>query len=267
MRLRLSSLRIAIFASLTAIFAGNCPLTLAEAPPQKEGKPHLTSKPRLSAALSEPEIKVDVDFSGTRITLFAVSDEWDNPNVAFAVALVGPHRPYVVVRQKEKTKERFEFVSAPAVLAIATETTLREEGSNEAFIIAGVNPRYSAMPAPADMTNPNLAMWRKAFADLKAEDGLFSTHDTGLERLDGGLIRADIDLPAAAPPGEYDVRILLFQDGVLLAEAETPLTLSRKGVEHALFELSHDHPYFYGILAVLLGCMVGCIGALMGGRR
>ncbi len=223
--------------------------------------------PRLAAALSEPQISVDVDFSGTRITLFAVSDEWDNPNVAFAVALVGPHRAYTVVHHLQKSKERFQFVSAPAVLAVATETQLREEGSQEALVIAGVHPRYSAMPAAEDIKDPKLAIWRKAFADLKTKNGLFSSHDDGLVRLDGGLIRADIDLPAAAPPGEYDVRILLFEDGVLLAEADAPLTLSRDGIEHTLFELSNEHPIFYGFLAVLLGCSVGVAGAMMGGRR
>lgn len=249
---------------LTAILS----LSMISALPAMAQAPSIhPSRPNLAAALSEHHIEVDVDFSGTRITLFAVSDEWDNPDVAFAVALVGPHKPYAVTRHSKNEKERFEFISAPAVLAVAAEQTLNEISSPEALALAGINPRYSAKPLPEYASDPKLEYWRHAFAELKAQDGLFSTHDQGLERLDGGLIRADIDLPAAAPPGEYDVRIFLFQDGVLLAEAQTPLKLEREGVEHALFALSHNHPIMYGLLAVLLGCGVGIGAALFGGRR
>ncbi len=226
-----------------------------------------SERPHLAAALAEAEIEVDVDFSGTRITLFAVSDQWENPDIGFAVALVGPHRPYAVTRTVKKEKERFEFISAPAVLAVAAEKSLDEIGSAEALILAGINPRYSAMPRPENINDPKLDLWRQAFAELKAQDGLFHTHESGLERLDGGLIRADIDLPAAAPPGEYDVRIFLFKEGVLLAEAETPLELRREGMEYTLFNMSRNHPILYGLLAVLLGCCVGIGAAVFGGRR
>lgn len=226
-----------------------------------------TFRPHLAAALSEHKIEVDVDFSGTRITLFAVSDEWDNPDVAFAVALVGPHRPYAVTRHTKDAKERFEFVSAPAVLAVAAEQSLKEIGSPEALALAGINPRYSAKPLPDYASDPKLEYWRQAFAELKAKDGLFSSHDEGLERLDGGLIRADIDLPAAAPPGDYDVRIFLFKEGVLLAEAQTPLALKREGVEYTLYGLSKKQPILYGLLAVFLGCFVGIGAAMFGSRR
>ncbi len=227
----------------------------------------IANKPELSAALSESKIKVDVDFSGTRITLFAVSDQWDNPSVTFAVALVGPQRPYTITHHTKNNKERFVFVSAPAILSVATEAGKDDIETAKELNLANINPRYSAMPEPDNMNDPKLEYWRQAFADLKTQKGLFNTNTHGLQRLDGGLIRADIDLPAAAPPGMYDVRILLFQDDTLLAETQTPLLLERKGVENALFTLSLKHPIIYGFLAVLLGCSVGIGAAFLGGGR
>ena len=249
----------AFIISLLASFLSHTAFAQSPAPP--------VERPHLAAALADAKIEVDVDFSGTRITLFAVSDQWENPDIGFAVALVGPHRPYAVTRSVGKEKERFEFIAAPAVLAVAAEKSLEEIGSAEALILAGINPRYSAMPRPENVNDPKLELWRKAFADLKSQNGLFSTHESGLERLDGGLIRADIDLPAAAPPGEYDVRIFLFKEGVLLAEAETPLELRREGMEHTLFNMSKNHPILYGIVAVFLGCFVGIGAAMFGGRN
>ena len=217
----------------------------------------------LAAALANDIIRVDVDYTGARVTLFAVSSRADDPKVAYAVALVGPHRPYVVTRKTDDGKERFEFISAPAVLAVAAEADLAKLASPDAMIRAGIHARYAAKPATDQMDNPDLGMWRHAFADLKTEAGLFRADLEGVERLEGGLIRADIDLPAAAPPGDYDVRIFMFEDGVLTAEAEAPLSLKRHGTENALFNLSRNLPWLYGLIAVFLGAAVGSIGVLL----
>lgn len=225
------------------------------------------ARSELAAALAEPTVEVDVDYAGARVTLFAVSDLSDDPNVAYAVALVGPRRAYAITRHDSPEKERFEFVSAPAVLAVAAEENLLDIASPEALMRANIHARYAAKPAPDGMEDPQLDEWREAFAALKSEQGLFAWIPDGVERLNGGLIRADIDLPAAAPPGDYDVRIFMFRAGVLEAEAEAPLELIRKGAENALFDLAHARPLLYGLSAVGMGALVGLAGALMNRRN
>ncbi len=221
---------------------------------------------QLSAALVDPTIAVDVDYGGARVTLFAVSDMSDDPHVAYAVALVGPRRPYAVTRMTPAGKQRFEFVSAPAVLAVAAEANLLDIASPEALMRANIHARYAAKPGTDAMQDPELDTWREAFAALKSDQGLFAWIPDGVARLEGGLIRADINLPAAAPPGDYDVRIFMFRAGILEAEAEAQLSLERKGAENALFDLARTHPLLYGLVAVLMGSLVGLAGALMNRR-
>ena len=178
---------------------------LAQSEPETDAvaiRSHVAGAPTLTAALANDRIDVDVSYTGARITLFAVSTAPNSAEVAYAVALVGPHRPYAITRHTETTgKKRLEFVSAPAVLAVAAEEELPEVATTDALIRARIHDRYAAKVDPGDLDDPELDEFREAFANLKRESGLFYTRLGGVTRLSGGLIRADIDLPAAAPPG------------------------------------------------------------------
>ena len=96
------------------------------------------------------------------------------------------------------------------------------------------------------------------------EQGLYSFGDTTIERLDGGLRRAKITLPLNAPPGEYRIRAVSFRNGAPVGESEQVLTLVRSGLDATLFDLSRQHGFIYGFLAVLLGVSVGGIAAWFG---
>ncbi|HEY7797129.1 MAG TPA: TIGR02186 family protein, partial [Hyphomonadaceae bacterium] len=83
---------------------------------------------------------------------------------------------------------------------------------------------------------------------------------------DGGLRRARILLPANAPPGDYRVRAVAFRNGQRIGETEETLTLVRGGMDATLFDLSRRHGFIYGFIAVLLGVVVGAVGAWVGRR-
>ena len=107
-------------------------------------------------------------------------------------------------------------------------------------------------------------MWRDAFVELKVEEGLYTLDAAEIRRFDGGLHRATISLPINSPPGEYRVRAVAFRNGEPVGETVQTLTLERSGLEETLFDLSRQHGLVYGIVAVMLGCAVGGIGAWFG---
>jgi hypothetical protein len=96
--------------------------------------------------------------------------------------------------------------------------------------------------------------------------GRYSFDDTTIERLDGGLRRARILLPPNAPPGDYRVRAVAFRNGQRVGDTEQTLTLVRGGMDATLFNLSRQHGFIYGFIAVLLGVVAGAIGAWVGRR-
>lgn len=220
----------------------------------------------IAAALAEPKVEVKVNYSGARIVLFVASSALNDASAGFAVALVGPTAPQTVVRQTDRGRESFEFVSAPVVMAIGAEPNVSEVATPAAMINAGLNAASAAMPAPDRLDDPRLAEWRNAFVDLKVKEGLYSLQDAALERLAGGLMRAKMNLPGSAPPGDYKVRAAVFKDGKLIGSSETTLNVRRGGLDATLYDLAHDHGLIYGLVAVAIGAGLGAIGGSIGRR-
>ncbi len=222
--------------------------------------------PAIVAGLAEETVEVKVNYSGARIVLFATGPEEDSEGTGIAVALIGPAESQRVVRLTAAGERRFEFVSAPTVFAIAAEPQVIGAVPPQVMVEAGLNAAASAMPRADQLDSPDLAAWRAAFVNLKVNQGLYSLDESVIERLQGGLRRARIELPANAPPGDYRIRAVAFRDGQRVGETEQVLKLVRGGMDATLFDLSRNHGVIYGFVAVFLGALVGAVGAWLGRR-
>lgn len=221
-------------------------------------------RPFMAAGLAENTIEVKVNYTGTRIVLFATVPQPENDTSGMAVALIGPMTPQKMVRRTATGDQTINFVAAPLVFAVGSEPQVAASVAPEVMIEAGLNAQASAMPRSDQLMSPDLDLWRAAFVDLKMTEGLYSFSDTTIERLDGGLRRAKIALPINAPPGEYRIRAVAFRNGAPVGESEQVLTLVRSGLDATLFDLSRQHGLIYGIVAVLLGAFVGGVAAWFG---
>lgn len=221
-------------------------------------------RPFMAAGLAEDVVELKVNYSGSRIVLFATAPQPENETSGMAVALIGPMAPQKMIHRTATGDETIEFVAAPLVFAIGAEPQVAASVAPEVMIEAGLNAQASAMPRSNQLMSPDLDKWRTAFVDLKMEQGLYSFSDTTIERLDGGLRRAKIALPINAPPGEYRIRAVSFRNGAPVGESEQVLTIVRSGLDATLFDLSRQHGFIYGFVAVLLGVSVGGIAAWFG---
>ena len=221
-------------------------------------------RPFMAAGLAEDVVELKVNYSGSRIVLFATAPQPENETSGMAVALIGPMAPQKMIHRTATGDETIEFVAAPLVFAIGAEPQVAASVAPEVMIEAGLNAQASAMPRSNQLMSPDLDKWRTAFVDLMMEQGLYSFSDTTIERLDGGLRRAKIALPINAPPGEYRIRAVSFRNGAPVGESEQVLTIVRSGLDATLFDLSRQHGFIYGFVAVLLGVSVGGIAAWFG---
>lgn len=244
---------------LTAIVFLACLLPTASAQ-RVEGH----DRPFMAAGLAEETVEVKVNYSGSRIVLFATAPQPENETSGMAVALIGPIAPQKMIRRTATGDQTIEFVAAPLVFAVGAEPQVAASVPLDVMAEAGLNAQASAMPRANQLMSPELGEWRAAFVNLKMEQGLYSFSDTTIERLDGGLRRAKIVLPINAPPGEYRIRAVSFRNGAPVGESEQVLTLVRSGLDATLFDLSRQHGLIYGFVAVLLGVAVGGIAAWLG---
>ena len=221
-------------------------------------------RPEMAAGIAQDRIEVEVNYSDSRVVVFAATPQPENPTSGLAVALVGPQVPQKMIRRTAAGDQRIEFVAAPLVFAVGAEPQVDASVSPDTMQEAGLNAQTAALPRLEQLLSPELDAWRAAFVNLKMEQGLYTFGRTEFRHFDGGLRRATIDLPQNAPPGEYTVRAVAFRDGQIVGESRQSFTLARSGLDATLFDLSRQHGLVYGFVAVLLGVLVGGIAAWLG---
>jgi uncharacterized protein (TIGR02186 family) len=221
-------------------------------------------RPFMPAGLAQESIEVTVNFTGSRVVLFANTPQPENETSGLAVALIGPPVSQKVIRRTATGDQVIEFVSAPSVFAAGSEPQVASSVLPETLARLGLDAGASAQPRADLLTSPDLPAWRAAYVDIMEEEGLYVRNAAQITRFDGGLHRATITLPINAPPGEYRVRAVAFRNGEAVGETDQTLTLARSGLEATLFDLSRQHGLVYGFIAVLLGAFVGGIGAWFG---
>ena len=150
---------------------------------------------------------------------------------------------------------------APVVSAALTETNVRVNSDfrGDRIVLYGAvfDPQARASDVVVSRLGADYLDWRRAVVRLKEADHLYDVADHGVRFVDKGLFRAEIALPAEAPIGQYDVRILLFQNGQPVSEKDRTLTVEKVGVERGLYLWAHRGPWSYGLAAMAFALSAG----------
>ena len=77
-----------------------------------------------------------------------------------------------------------------------------------------------------------------------------------------GLFRVKIPFPASTPVGTYSVTVYQVADGWPVAGASTPLAVRKVGFSAYVFDLAHNQPLIYGIIAIAIALSAGWLGGL-----
>jgi uncharacterized protein (TIGR02186 family) len=221
---------------------------------------------KMASGLAEETIELKVNYAGTRVVMFAASELANDPDTSFAFALIGPARRQALTRTVQGTRERFVFSAAPQVFSWGLESGENGIVSAEILQQAGLDPATAAIPETAQVEAMALSAWRDAFVRLKYDSELYSSKGVSIDRLDGGLARARIDLPPNAPAGDYIVRAAAFRNGELVSRTDQPLTLMRGGMDATLYTLATRHGLIYGLLSISIASLIGGVAAWVGRR-
>ncbi|HEX4709091.1 TIGR02186 family protein, partial [Phenylobacterium sp.] len=121
--------------------------------------------------------------------------------------------------------------------------------------------RYGVRDVVVSRLGADYLDWRRAVVRLKEAQHLYAANEHGVRFVDKGLFRAEIALPAEAPIGKYDVRILLFQNGQPVSEKDRTLTVEEVGAARALYLWAHQRPWSYGLAAMAFALAAGWAAA------
>lgn len=229
---------------------------------------------RLITSLSASQVLITSNYLGSELVLFG-SIERDRASASRAggynllVTARGP-RSSITVREKDRAgvifvnQDRRKFTDIPIYLAVLGSKPVREMADEDLRMklkmgLDGNIPRLDALTSQFD---PDIKVFRNALIRLKTEQGLFRENDRGVTFLSDNLFRAVIELPATAPPGNYDVEVRLFADGTPLAEATSPFEVKKVGFEAVVAAAARSRPILYGVAVVALALASGWLASV-----
>jgi uncharacterized protein (TIGR02186 family) len=230
----------------------------------------------LVAATSTNVVEISSNFSGTDIAVFGMIER-DRATVSraepykVAVQLFGP-KETVMTRRKERragiwvnatsrvhadVPSFYVVLTTDPIADIATPETLKRFQVGLANLLL---PQKIVGGIDVEGGNPE---FREAFIRLKSQAGLYREVANKVEFLTPSLFRATIPIPANVPIGRYRVQIVLFQEGLSLAEHSSDLVISKTGFEQLIYDLAFSASLVYGLGTVILALVIGWIGSVV----
>lgn len=247
-----------------ALLALLAALSLAQAEPPPGGEADAAETPPVAIALTDEEVRVTSGFTGAELVIYGVAPGYREGD-DLVVILRGPPQPLTVMRKERMAgmwlnSEPASFAGAPSFYAaastrplgqIAPPDILRRVGASAEFV-----PLRTTGVASSDAAS-QISEYRRAIVRLKARDGLYRNEPGEVTLQEANLFRAEVRLPAQAPVGQYEAQVLLFRDGVPVAQTQTALTVEKAGAERIVFDLAHDQPWLYGIACIFMALLAG----------
>lgn len=211
------------------------------------------------------EVGVGTFYSGTTVSVEGVIPAGHGA----AVACVGKAGPVELKRKGRvlgilwMNVGDVAFEDVPSVYVLSTSGRLTELAPRP--VLQELQVGYGALEARAtrSLEDGDAQGMFGELLKLKESERLYSYNEGGV-RLgpeEGGAVHVSARclLPARAPSGEYEIRLLVFKEGrgELLHVAR--LNLTHVGATAFISSLARRHGLLYGVLAVVIALVVGLL--------
>jgi uncharacterized protein (TIGR02186 family) len=228
----------------------------------------------LIASLSTSRVAITSNYTGASIVVFGAIER-DAQTIARAspydivVTVRGP-RASVVVREKEPmgpiwlNRDQQSFPDAPLYAAVLSSRPVEQVTTDQlrARLKVGLQaivnaPDFTASRAGVDRP------FREAFLRLQRRERLYIENPRGVTFLTTSLFRAPVPIPAIAPPGNYEVDVVLFSDNVMLSRSQTNFELVKTGFEQQVAAVAREWSILYGLAVAAVALMFGWIASVI----
>ena len=228
--------------------------------------------------LATHHVAVKTDFAGVNVLLFGALDVPIAKDVEttrdIIIVVRGPEKPLNVRRKKRiagiwVNADTATFDAVPGYYAIvsnrpaekiASSYTLREHS------IGLNNLQASLILSTTGFTTGQVRDYAEGIVRVLQSQNLYQEIIGGVGFAGRRLFRAEFELPANVPLGDYKADVYIFRGGELLAKSTTSLRIEKSGIERFIYELAHRQPLIYGILSVLAAVAAG-MGAAAAFRK
>ncbi len=214
--------------------------------------------------LSADEVGITATFNGSDILIFGAvkrdSPAPAGPPLEVVITVSGPLTP-VTVRHKERrfgiwlNTSAAHVDAAPSFYAVASTGPLADVLSDTEDVRNSISIPRAIRSVGNDVSNS--ADYTEALIRIRESEGLYQVLDGAVTIDQETLFRTQIALPANLVEGAYDTRIFLTRGGAVVDSYETSIDVRKVGIERWLFNLAHQMPLAYGLLAIAMAILAG----------
>ncbi len=247
-------------ALLTAVFLA---ITLLVAPtPEARAE-------GVEADLATHHVAVKTDFAGVKVLLFgAIVNQGNVDNLALLDMIIvvrGPERK-MRIRKKERiaglwiNKDSATFDAAPGYYATLSTRPVSEIAPSFTLLQNGIgftSLQGKLILSSSGFNQANVKDYAAAVVRVHQSQNLYQQLKGAIGFSGQHLFRAEFELPANVPLGDYTAQVFTFRGGKMIGNYSTSLKIEKSGVERFIFELAHQQPLIYGIISVILALLAG----------
>lgn len=211
--------------------------------------------------LAERSVNITAGFTGARLALFGIKKQPGD----VAIVILGPERRMVVRRKGQvggiwMNTESVSFRNVPVYYDLALSKpadSLADPSLLERYEIGldALNFEELGREDPATVER-----FREALIRTRQLKGFFPLESRNISYLSEDFFRADFNMPANVPTGDYQIKTYLFQQGNLVSMSETQLRVAQVGFNASLYRFAHYNAFAYGLAAVFLAVLAGGAG-------
>lgn len=221
-------------------------------------------------SLSQNRVALTANFTGSQILIFGAirhgPDDFatgeDLSDYDVAIAVEGPREAVTIWRRDRvlgiwMNVEQVTLAAVPSFYAVATSDRVSEILSPETDAALDLTPAHAIRPDHALSVVDEITPFTDALLRIRARNDQFMTLERWVHLDRDILFRATVDLPANLIEGAYITRMYLLRNGEVVHQYRTAIFVQKDGLERFLYQLAHDQPLLYGLLAIALALIAG----------
>ncbi|HKL78649.1 MAG TPA: TIGR02186 family protein [Gammaproteobacteria bacterium] len=211
--------------------------------------------------LSESKVKVSYRYEGKTLLVFGNLPEAGG-HVLLEVR--GPERSRTLQRKGKvaglwMNVESMEIQGVPGYYALLSDVPLDElmpAGQRQRLGIGREALfRHARLEGKAAKATPEA--YFEGLIDHMRDIGLYRMEPGSVQVRRGRLFRAELRMPSRVPVGEYRIVTRQVKDGEVIHRDERQLSVAKTGIEKWLYDMAHDHPAWYGLMAIAVALFAG----------
>ncbi len=211
------------------------------------------------ADISSYYVDISPRFTGTRVLLYGAVDI-DNGNVILIIK--GPRQNFLLDKQErvlgiwvkgktilyDNVPHFYHIISSEPVDKIASLSAIETYNlALDALDITGTENRL-VVSEQAEL---------RQYLRKMEQSGLYSQSTENFVWLGKRLFRVELNFPVNVPTGTYILESYHLRDGYVVSAQALPLFIRKSGFLGFLYAFADNFGYLYGLVAMIVACMMG----------